>query len=93
MKKKILGLSTLVLMLLGLAACKAALAVPTLGNKPRVLKPGEVLIQVTVADDNFPAYRTVTPAAWDDTRKKKLSYTIYQDDALTKVFNGFADIK
>lgn len=79
MKKKILGLSTLVLMLLGLAACKAALAVPTLGNKPRVLKPGEVLIHVTVADDNFPAYRTITPAAWDDTRKATLRFFIYQN--------------
>lgn len=94
MRKKILGLSTLVLMLLGLAACKAALGVPTLGNKPRVLKPGEVLIQVTVADDNFPAYRTVTPAAWDDTRKAKLNYTIYKDAVdPANVFNGFADIK
>ena len=52
-----------------------------------------MLIQVTVADDNFPAYRTITPAAWDDTRKAKLSYTIYQDDALTQVFNGFDNIK
>lgn len=85
MRKKIFGLSTIVLMLLGLAACKAALAVPTLGNKPRKLAPGHVLVQIGF--NEFPTYRTVYPDEWveDDDyvdgqnqKRSSLTYTLHK---------------
>lgn len=79
MKKKIFGLSTIVLMLLGLAACKAAVGVPTLGNKAKVLKPGEVLVRVSIADENFPSYRAIYPESWTEMKKAELSYWIYRE--------------
>lgn len=75
MKKLFLGLSTLVLILIGFVACTAALKVPIIGNKPATLKPGHVLVQV--AFDDFPSYpRTVVPQEWDDAKKEALRYTL-----------------
>lgn len=89
MRKKIFGLSTIVLMLLGLAACKAALAVPTLGNKPRKLAPGEVFVTVELNDDTFPTYRAIVPERWDSTHKEELRFSLHEGSITGTVVAGF----
>lgn len=94
MKKLFLGLSTLVLILIGFVACKAALNVPTLGNKAKVLKPGHVLVAVSMkGEDSFPSYRAIYPDEWDDTKKARLLYSIYTDSNFTTEFSGYKDQK
>lgn len=80
MRKKTFGLIGVLVLITVLAACKAALGTPTLGNKPKVLKPGEILVKVSVADENFPSYRTVVPGEWDDAKKATLHYQICKYD-------------
>lgn len=94
MKKLFLGLSTLVLILIGFVACKAALDVPTLGNKAKVLKPGHVLVAVSMkGEDSFPSYRAIYPDEWDDTKKATLLYSIYTDSSFTTEFSGYKDME
>lgn len=94
MKKLFLGLSTLVLILIGFVACKAALDVPTLGNKARVLKPGHVLVAVSMkGQDSFPSYRAIYPDEWDDTKKATLLYSIYTDSNFTTEFSGYKEME
>lgn len=88
MKQKLTMLLGLAL-ILGLAvSCKVALGTPTMGNKPKVLKPGEVPIQIRLGHldkdgkpvDGFPSYRAVVPKEWDDTLKGNLTFEITGTD-------------
>ena len=88
MKRKLTILLGLTLILGFAVSCKAALGTPTMGNKPKVLKPGEVPIQIKLGHldkdgkpmDGFPSYRAVVPKEWDDTLKGNLTFKITGSD-------------
>lgn len=92
--KKTFRVASIILLVTSLfVACKAALGIPTLGNKPKVLKPEQVLVKVDVKDDSFPHYRTIVPGEWDDTKKGTLKYTIHVNDKNGDVFKGVENIE
>lgn len=80
MMKRFFKAMGFIFLIFGFTACKAAVGTPTLGNKPKVLKPGEFLVKVEVTDGDFPSYRSVLPESWDETKKNTLTYSICRWD-------------
>lgn len=78
MKQKKCGMGLIIVLIaVVFGACKGSVGVPVLGNKPKVLKPGEIPIKVTISDENFPSYRTIVPEDWNDAQKAALKFKLF----------------